>query len=561
MVVKILIHAIHYPVSSGRYATEAFRRLGHSVYHIGQETGRNVWGIQVAEKYVWKAEPPPDDWQPDLCILMDTAYQWHHPTAPTVCWTVDNHVRDVRQPGINHYFLAHKNITQQPFEDDTTWLPCAFDQTIFTPSPIAWEDREYDVAIVGVMYPRRQALVNLLRARGYKVFAETGLLYEEYRNAYHNARISLCVSANGDVAQRIFETGAMGCLVLTDPLHDLVNVQTGETPDTNKALGLSGFSVYGSDLECLQQVERWIHEVPDVARAGVAKMQAACQQHTWDARAQVIINWVGKQTMTEAQPVVVEAPQVTAGKPYLNLGCGLTHFPSAPPAGHELVDAQVYAYPSWVNVDKVEGVGADKVFDLFTYPWPLEDNSFDGAVLAHIAEHIPHEIKVYEDRIAPPGVVKLGGQFYDENGARVVVKSDSERHEQLRKLQDGWFAFFSELYRVLTPGAKVYIVSPWGWSDGAITDPTHTRYLTVNSFLHALAPENNGGVSFRYETGCHFQMIGQPKYRITEFFHHLMPAAGDDADERERKQRELALMLATRLNVCYDFHVVLEAVK
>ncbi len=87
------------------------------------------------------------------------------------------------------------------------------------------------------------------------------------------------------------------------------------------------------------------------------------------------------------------------------------------------------------------------------------------------------------------------------------------------------------------------------------------RLLTVNSFLHAMAPENNGGVSFRYETGCNFKLVGQPKYRITEFFRHLLAQPGDTGDEQERKQRELALMLATRVNVVYDFVVVLEAVK
>jgi hypothetical protein len=224
-------------------------------------------------------------------------------------------------------------------------------------------------------------------------------------------------------------------------------------------------------------------------------------------------------------------------KAYLNLGCGRTHLPSEKPVGHEAVDDAVYAYPLWVNVDKVEGVGADKVFDLFTYPWPLEDNSFDGALLAHILEHVPHEIRLSDERWLYPMDHGMGY---------------TRRAKELLSLQDGWYAFWSELYRVLTPGALVHVVSPYGFSDGGITDPSHTRYLTMNTFTHSMTPDIGDGSTFRYNNGgINFQIDGEPQYRITPYGKLLHERTGFDYD----------VLIGTHLIVCYDFMLKLKAVK
>ena len=524
MVVRILILAVHFEVTGARYITAAFKRLGHDVRHTGAQARlRDVWGVDVPARYQWQPDVLPPDWKPDLIILADTlvtvsSVPESFRDVPVVVWTQDNHVRNVRQEGVAHYFLAHYHGQAQPVKHpDETWLPCATDGTLFTPSPIPYDQREYDVCCVGVMYPRRQVLIDRLRNEGFKVFAATGLVYEEYRNAYHNARMSLCVSAAGDVAQRIFETLGMGCVVLTDPLHDLIE------EDTQGRLGISGFSVYWSDDELVTRVREFL-----TVERGVGASVAAVtprlirQDHTWDKRAQVVVDWYkqtyGKTDMQQGIPVT---------KPYLNLGCGKTHFPSERPAGHEAIDPLLYQYPLWVNIDKVEGVGADKVFDLFAYPWPLESNSFDGAILAHILEHIPHEIKI---------------------AAGADLESEPVKH--LQSLQDGWYAFFSELYRVLTPNALAHIVSPYGWSDGGITDPSHTRYLTLNSFTHSMTPDISDGSTFKYNNGgINFVAAQRPLYRVTPMFSHI-------TDETELQDAMMKY-----LNVVYDFYIQLRAIK
>jgi hypothetical protein len=585
---------------------DAFRRLGHEVRTVGEAMGVNIWGMTVDSKYEWKPEYPIhkiDPRWPELVVVMDSDPNvWKQVDGadfecPIVVFGVDNHVRDYESDWA-HQFLAHYHgpiYPVDPTRKDHTWLPCATDTKLFTPSPIAWADRDYDICMVGVMYPRRVEVLNALKDAGFKVFAATGLLYDEYRAAYHNSRISLCVSAAGDVAQRIFETGGMGCAILTDPLLDFADEMT------NKALHLFGRATYTTPQEAVNLARELLGHQPQafqidaimpiensaLGEQAAREIQRNCLPHTWEARAQVIVNWfereygkvdsvadmtIPKEAIKVATEADIEAmrnpkveitgePKVYAvpkpeRKPFLNLGCGTTHFPGERPPGHEFITESVYAYPDWLNVDKVEGVGADKVFDLFAYPWPLESNSFDGAILGHIAEHIPHEVKVnlaeesFHVDTRTGKEVKPEDQYAMGDGQRYlrVAHRINPRTEQLSQLQDGWYAFFSELYRVLTPGAIVHIISPYAWSQGAVTDPTHTRLLTEHTFSHGLAPDQYTG-TFKYNIDCNFAIDGH-QLRYSPWAQPFM----NDPDM-------LATAIMTRVNMIYDFYVKLRAVK
>lgn len=228
--------------------------------------------------------------------------------------------------------------------------------------------------------------------------------------------------------------------------------------------------------------------------------------------------------------------------PYLNLGAGRIILPDAPPFHHRLVDAAIYQYPLWHNVDRNPEPGIDECVDLFAYPWPWADNSYDGALLSHLCEHIPHE-------------VKWGGKFshfnypYANDTWLQAYKTHLEMAEQGQNYQDGWYAFFAELYRVLTDGAMVHILSPYGWSQGGITDPTHTRLLTEHTFTHSMKPDPDS--PFKYATGgIHYEMDQPAAFHVTEMFQHTK----DDPLEFTRA-------LQTRINVVYDLYVKLRVVK
>jgi hypothetical protein len=280
--VKVLIVCIHYPVCSGRYITDAFKRLGHDVRHIGPSTGDNIWGMKVPARHAWDSNGDLtahwDDWTPDLVVIAESAWAYHHPVyqeVPHVLWGVDNHVRNYRQPGVTRYFLAHQGVTLEPYADDMEWLPCAYDPAVFTPSPIPFAERAHDVVLLGAAYPARIQALQALQKAGLKVVAGQGPLYEDYRDIYWQARVSLCLSAAQDVGFRVFETAAMGCAVLSDPCPDL------------KALSADGVVVFKTLDEMVKLAKELVKDGEQTA-AVAAKWAGP---HTWDARAQRVADW------------------------------------------------------------------------------------------------------------------------------------------------------------------------------------------------------------------------------------------------------------------------------
>lgn len=275
---KILLSYIHYPVCSGRYVKDALTRLGHDVRSVGWSTGDQIWGLRVPYHYGHAPDGAIDavwtDWTPDLVIVMESAFKYHHPyyaAVPHVVYGMDNHVRDYTQDGIAHYFLAHNATSIMDMKaSNVTWLPCGYDPS-FTPSEIPYADREFDVTLIGVLYDNRVELLNAMDKAGLKVQAGTGLVYQDYVNAYHNSRIALNVSANGDLNQRIFECAAMGCVVLSESLVDADNLK------------LDWVQTFKDSKDAIKQAKSLI--------ALDKPMSVQTELHTWDVRAQVIVDW------------------------------------------------------------------------------------------------------------------------------------------------------------------------------------------------------------------------------------------------------------------------------
>jgi hypothetical protein len=279
---KILLCAEHYAVASGRYMVNALKRMGHDVRSVGPNRGAQIWGMTLDEQYVWLAELPEKGWTPDLVIYADAHLDWRRfGSCPHVVYGVDNHVRDYAQYEADHFFLAHGHGARMG-EDNVTWLPCGYDPVLFTPSPLAWEQRFYDVAHIGVMYNARAELIYALSNRGWRLAYGTGAVYDQYAAIYQNARISLIKSAAGDVAQRVWETAAMGCLLVMDECADA------------EALGLvngENCLIYGTTEGAISGITNALQH-PDDAQHIAAAGQAWAQPGTWDARLQVIIEWV-----------------------------------------------------------------------------------------------------------------------------------------------------------------------------------------------------------------------------------------------------------------------------
>lgn len=110
----------------------------------------------------------------------------------------------------------------------------------------------------------------------------------------------------------------------------------------------------------------------------------------------------------------------------LHLGCGLT------------------ILPDWINVDCVDLPGVDLLFDLDTCDnnlLPIEDNSIDTMLASHVIEHIAKPLPLMQ-----------------------------------------------ELYRVAKPDAQLTLFLPYGSSDDAFEDPTHSKAYFLNSFYYFSQP-------------------------------------------------------------------------
>jgi len=168
----------------------------------------------------------------------------------------------------------------------------------------------------------------------------------------------------------------------------------------------------------------------------------------------------------------------------INLGCGTVILPCERPHHHRALPEELYtnAAIQWDNADWNGQPGVNIVCDLFDYPWRhqatgevIPDNTYDVAIASHIVEHIPHH-------------VVENGQFIPH-------------HPQY---QDGWFAWFSELWRVLKkPGGMAHILVPYAYSNSGVADPSHTRYIIPATFGYFDTEYNGSPFVYRSKMRWH----------------------------------------------------------
>ncbi len=108
--------------------------------------------------------------------------------------------------------------------------------------------------------------------------------------------------------------------------------------------------------------------------------------------------------------------------------------------------------------------------------------------------------------------------------------------EHIRNLN----AFMEDLYRVCSPGAKVYVKTPYYTSREAFVDPTHVRFMTEDTFKYFAFPNF-------YELRCNFRTVSID-YTMRKPFNRL------PAHFQKRARRYL-------WNVCIEMDVILEAVR
>ena len=83
-------------------------------------------------------------------------------------------------------------------------------------------------------------------------------------------------------------------------------------------------------------------------------------------------------------------------------------------------------------------------------------------------------------------------------------------HPDFAYAQDGWFAFFDELWRVLQHGAVAHVLVPYALSSSAFIDPTHTRYVLPQTFSYFVAQPD---APYKYSFKARFAVNMSPAVR------------------------------------------------
>lgn len=126
--------------------------------------------------------------------------------------------------------------------------------------------------------------------------------------------------------------------------------------------------------------------------------------------------------------------------------------------------------PGWAGIDVADLPGVDIVHDLLSFPWPIPDESVSEARMLHYLEHIPMLCMCCRDQ------------------------------------KDPLLATFDELYRILAPGATVFIECPHALSVRSWQDPTHRRAISENTFSYANAKWREEHGVEHYDVSCNFSL-------------------------------------------------------
>lgn len=302
---KIAFVMIHYPVAMGRYILEALdRRDDVELWAAGPFTGRWIpWkgGMHLPAEYIREPDHPMPAGASQPTVVYEILEK-KCPFAPDLWLEVNAGLKTVGRPTAGRYAVVATDphvlnydraraqsdyffCMQKPYSvPGDHWLPYAYDPIWHSPGGVDFDRRQYDAALVGLQYPERTKLVQELRKQGREVFYELGPSYEDARAIYHRTRVGLNWSSKEDTTARVFELMAMGVVPVLNRVPDLTEI-FGRDADGHAYLGFS------DQAEAVAAVN-WALENPDKSETIILNAIEAVRPHTWDARAETILETV-----------------------------------------------------------------------------------------------------------------------------------------------------------------------------------------------------------------------------------------------------------------------------
>jgi len=301
---KIAFGCIFYPFMIGRYILEALlRRKDVEVWTYGPFT--NTWipwagGMHIDSRYVFTPDFPMV-YDPHAPTINYKMIEKHVPFKPDLWLEANAGIYSHERPnekyaiiGTDPHVLQHVYEYVRPKADwffgmqkpylvpGDIWLPYAYDPIWHAPSAIPMNERNNDVALLGLQYPNRNILMHGLQNHGLKVVYRLGYIYDEALAIYQDTRIGINWSSLQDTTARCFELMAMGCVPVLNRVPDLMEMFV----DGQEFLGFDTAS------EAHARVIQMLAD-PDGCERCSRQAKKAVEPHTWDARIEQVLKQTG----------------------------------------------------------------------------------------------------------------------------------------------------------------------------------------------------------------------------------------------------------------------------
>ena len=296
--IRVVVSGLLFPVTMLHYFWRAFeRREDIDLKVVGPFFGDWIpWkgGLRLPTRYVkYPTIPLPQEyagsqglnpsfieaqlpWKPDLWLQVDAGWWLKKPDAGVVAHVAtDPHVLNYdRQRNECDVFF---NMQTPYMKNGDKYLPYAFDPEIHYP---ILTDKIYDATLLGLQYENRNQLVGRLRQRGLNVLYETGVVYDEYRVAYNQARGALSWSSLLDTPTRVYEAMAIATPLVCNRTPDLSNFFV----ERDHYLG------FDSVDEAEQQVMYLLNDPEFAAEMSDNAYRKVIAGHSWDKRVEQILD-------------------------------------------------------------------------------------------------------------------------------------------------------------------------------------------------------------------------------------------------------------------------------
>ena len=288
---KLAISGLIYPVTMMRYMWEELERFGNiELFSIGPFFGDWIpWrgGLTLPRQYVKTPNVPlsgavnyhpqslSDVIPDDIDVWLQVDASWHFASRPPAkkvvlietdphcikdSYTVPASYSDVVLCMQSNYMVA-----------DDIWWPYAVDNHWFYPEDLPIK---HDVCIIGLQYEQRTRVVNRMRQIGKNVLYDTGIIYDEYRNAYNSSRVAFNWSSLQDLPVRVFEAMGMKRPLVTNRVPDLEKLFI----ENEHYLGFSTVDEAEEKIKFLLDTPDFAHNMAEKAYKEVMK------RHTWKTR-------------------------------------------------------------------------------------------------------------------------------------------------------------------------------------------------------------------------------------------------------------------------------------